>query len=110
MHRALNRGKKNTISAGASAPEVLVEEVIAACRERFEVRIEEVTVTSEHFDRGWFSSEGRHRIELNDGDVRSVLDVLFQDGGYGGIPALIIDTRIDHGLVPVSSMGRAQGS
>ncbi len=35
------------ITAGASAPEVLVEEVIAACRERFEVAIEEVTVTSE---------------------------------------------------------------
>ncbi len=35
------------LTAGASAPEVLVEEVIAACRERFEVTIEEVTVTSE---------------------------------------------------------------
>ncbi len=35
------------ITAGASAPEVLVEEVIAACRERFDVTIEEVTVTSE---------------------------------------------------------------
>ncbi len=35
------------ITAGASAPEVLVEEVIAACREHFDVGIEEVTVTSE---------------------------------------------------------------
>ena len=35
------------ITAGASAPEVLVEEVISACRERFDVSIEEVTVTSE---------------------------------------------------------------
>jgi len=35
------------ITAGASAPEVLVEEVIAACRERFDVRIEEVRVTEE---------------------------------------------------------------
>ena len=35
------------ITAGASAPEVLVEEVIAGCRERFEVTIEEVTVTTE---------------------------------------------------------------
>ncbi len=70
----------------------------------------EFTVTSQGFDRGWFSSEGRHRIELNDGDVRSVLNALFQDSGYSGIPALVIDTRIDHGLVPVSSMGREQGS
>ncbi len=35
------------ITAGASAPEVLVEEVIAACRERFDVSIEEITVTNE---------------------------------------------------------------
>ncbi|MFQ6017670.1 MAG: 4-hydroxy-3-methylbut-2-enyl diphosphate reductase [Kiloniellaceae bacterium] len=35
------------ITAGASAPEVLVEEVIAACQERFDVSIEEITVTAE---------------------------------------------------------------
>ncbi len=36
------------VTAGASAPEILVEEVIAACRERYEVVLEEVTVTSEN--------------------------------------------------------------
>jgi len=36
------------ITAGASAPEVLVEEVIAACRERFTVTIREITVTTEN--------------------------------------------------------------
>jgi 4-hydroxy-3-methylbut-2-enyl diphosphate reductase len=36
------------ISAGASAPEVLVQEVIAACRERFAVTIEECAVTDEN--------------------------------------------------------------
>jgi 4-hydroxy-3-methylbut-2-enyl diphosphate reductase len=35
------------ITAGASAPEVLVEEVVAACRERYEVELEEVTVVEE---------------------------------------------------------------
>jgi 4-hydroxy-3-methylbut-2-enyl diphosphate reductase len=35
------------MTAGASAPEILVEEVIAACRERYDVVIENVTVTSE---------------------------------------------------------------
>jgi 4-hydroxy-3-methylbut-2-en-1-yl diphosphate reductase len=35
------------LTAGASAPEILIEEVIAAFRERFEVRVEEVRVTSE---------------------------------------------------------------
>jgi 4-hydroxy-3-methylbut-2-en-1-yl diphosphate reductase len=36
------------ISAGASAPEVLVEEVIAACRELYDVTIREITVTTEN--------------------------------------------------------------
>jgi 4-hydroxy-3-methylbut-2-enyl diphosphate reductase len=35
------------ISAGASAPEVLVEEVIAAIRTRFDVTVETVTHTEE---------------------------------------------------------------
>jgi 4-hydroxy-3-methylbut-2-enyl diphosphate reductase len=30
------------LSAGASAPEVLVEEVIAACRSRYDLTIEEI--------------------------------------------------------------------
>jgi 4-hydroxy-3-methylbut-2-enyl diphosphate reductase len=40
------------ISAGASAPEVLVQEVIDACRQRFAVTVEEVRVTEEdvHFN------------------------------------------------------------
>jgi 4-hydroxy-3-methylbut-2-enyl diphosphate reductase len=36
------------ITAGASAPELLVEELIAACRERYEVTIEEVRTTEEN--------------------------------------------------------------
>jgi 4-hydroxy-3-methylbut-2-enyl diphosphate reductase len=36
------------ITAGASAPEVLVEEVIDACRERYEVSVETLTLTDEN--------------------------------------------------------------
>ncbi len=35
------------ISAGASAPEALVEELIAACRERFAIRVQEIRVVKE---------------------------------------------------------------
>jgi 4-hydroxy-3-methylbut-2-enyl diphosphate reductase len=35
------------ISAGASAPEALVDELIAACRERFEIDLQEVRVVQE---------------------------------------------------------------
>jgi 4-hydroxy-3-methylbut-2-enyl diphosphate reductase len=43
----LNGVERLGITAGASAPEVLVEEVVAACRERYEVELEEVTVIQE---------------------------------------------------------------
>jgi 4-hydroxy-3-methylbut-2-enyl diphosphate reductase len=36
------------LSAGASAPEILVEEVIEACRQRFEVTLEEVRLADEN--------------------------------------------------------------
>jgi 4-hydroxy-3-methylbut-2-enyl diphosphate reductase len=36
------------ITAGASAPELLVEEVVSACRSRYEVALEEVIVTREN--------------------------------------------------------------
>jgi 4-hydroxy-3-methylbut-2-enyl diphosphate reductase len=40
-------GQTVGLSAGASAPEVLMEEVIAAFRERYDVTVEEVSVTRE---------------------------------------------------------------
>ena len=36
------------ITAGASAPEILVEEVIDACRERYNVTVETLTLTNEN--------------------------------------------------------------
>jgi 4-hydroxy-3-methylbut-2-enyl diphosphate reductase len=36
------------LSAGASAPEVLVDEVVAACRQRFDVTIDDVCVVDEN--------------------------------------------------------------
>jgi uncharacterized protein YdgA (DUF945 family) len=71
---------------------------------------EEVVVRSEGFDRGWFSSEGRHRIELRDGALRELLLAYSDAGQDGALPALVIDTRIDHGLIPLSSMAREQGT
>jgi len=36
------------LTAGASAPEDLVQEIIQACRERYDVSLEDMTVTEEH--------------------------------------------------------------
>ena len=67
-------------------------------------------VTSSRFDRGWFSSQGRHRIEIRDAEIRDALATLAGREPDDGNPTLIIDTHIDHGLVPVTSIGRAEGS
>jgi uncharacterized protein YdgA (DUF945 family) len=68
---------------------------------------QDVVVTSQGFERGWFSSEGQHRVEIKDGELR---DVFLAYTGSDDVPALIIDTRMDHGLIPVSSMSRDKGS
>ena len=71
----------------------------------------EVRVTSENFKRGWFSSEGQHRIELNDGELKTVVRSMAGTAGSGSdLPVLVINTKLDHGLIPVSSMSREQGS
>lgn len=64
----------------------------------------DLVVTEERFDRGWFTAEGRHRISLRNGVFGST------PGEAGEAPALIVDTRIDHGLVPWSSLARDEGS
>ena len=69
-----------------------------------------VTISTEKFDRGWFTSVGRHRIELSDRMRYPELANFVDQAGYEGMPALIIDSRIDHGLVPIASMSREEGS
>ena len=71
---------------------------------------EEIAVTSEHFDRGWFSSEGRHRIEIRDPDAQAAIQEIVGGDPADGFPTLIIDTRLDHGLIPVTSITRDRGS
>lgn len=71
----------------------------------------ELSVTSENFSRGWFSSEGQHRVTLQDGDLRTAVQVLTGPIDPGDeMPALVINTKLDHGLIPVSSMSRERGS
>jgi 4-hydroxy-3-methylbut-2-enyl diphosphate reductase len=44
----LDSASRLGITAGASAPELLVEELIAACRERYDVAIREVRTSEEN--------------------------------------------------------------
>jgi uncharacterized protein YdgA (DUF945 family) len=67
---------------------------------------DEIVVTTESFERGWFISAGRHRVALRDGPLRDLLE----SRGAVEIPSLLIETRVDHGLVPLASVGREAGS
>ncbi len=67
-------------------------------------------VTSSGFERGWFSSEGEHRIELSEGGIRDTLTAAAGLPDDTDLPVLIVKTHIDHGLIPVTSMGRDEGS
>lgn len=71
---------------------------------------QKVVVTSQGYDRGWFSSEGQHRVEVRDGELRDALLGLADSNDADELPVLIIDTRLDHGLVPLTSMSREHGS
>ena len=44
----LGDSKRLGITAGASAPEHLVEELVGLCRRRYDITIEEVRTTEEH--------------------------------------------------------------
>jgi len=74
-----------------------------------EAENDDLVVTSLQFDRGWFTSEGRHRVTLKDG---SLFDSLGRVEGYdrGGAASLIIETHLDHGLLPLASLSRKEGS
>lgn len=70
----------------------------------------DIVVTSESFDRGWFTSEGAHRIEIRDPATQDVIRSLIGADAADGLPTMVVDTRLDHGLIPVSSMSREGGS
>lgn len=71
---------------------------------------DDIVVTSQGFDRGWFSSAGRHRIELRDGPLKALVLDLANAEDVAGLPVLVVDTKLDHGLVAVTSMSRERGS
>ncbi|MGB5627398.1 MAG: DUF945 family protein, partial [Woeseiaceae bacterium] len=68
----------------------------------------DLVISSDSFDRGWFSSEGQHRVEIKEGNLQAMLQELGPPGDE--LPVLVINTHLDHGLIPVSSMSRENGS
>ena len=66
-----------------------------------------VTIETERFDRGWFTSEGRHRVVLDGGEFRDAANRYADATGNDRLPSLIIDTRLDHGPLPGGTPGLA---
>ena len=52
-----------------------------------------LVVTSQSFNRGWFSSEGQHRIELRDGSLRAALLELTGNDETGNLPPVRVVIR-----------------
>ncbi|HNP37934.1 MAG TPA: DUF945 family protein [Woeseiaceae bacterium] len=69
---------------------------------------QEFVLTATGYDRHWFTSDGQHRIEFANTPAGAALRA--QLGLAGGSPALIIDTTLDHGPLPLASMHRDKGS
>jgi len=69
-----------------------------------------MNITTEDYHRGWFTSEGRHRVVLQGGQFREASKKYAAATGNPELPSLIVDTRFDHGLVPFTSLSREAGS
>jgi uncharacterized protein YdgA (DUF945 family) len=69
-----------------------------------------LVVTSENFDRGWFSSQGQHRVQIDGDKLKALMGSIDGAPDPGDFPVLVIDTRLDHGLIPLGSMSREKGS
>lgn len=68
-------------------------------------------LTGGSFDRGWFTSEGTRRIEIRHPDLRSIVAAVADVRATADAPpVLVVTTRLDHGLIPVTSMARESGS
>ena len=74
------------------------------------VENDDVVVSAEVFERGWFTTEGQHRIELKDGAAAEQLRGFLGLDPDDPLPIFIVTTRIDHGLIPLGAIGREDGS
>ena len=69
-----------------------------------------MSYTSESFERGWFVSNSVDRMGIADPTVQAQLVEALGLSSPDELPTMVIRTRLDHGLVPVTSLGREGGS
>ena len=59
-----------------------------------------VNIQTESFERGWFTSVGRHRVVLEGGQFAAISDDYRDATGNPELPSLLINTEMDHGPLP----------
>lgn len=82
---------------------MLAERELNAAISQAELESPEISVTTERFEREWFTSAGQHRIELRGGEMYAVATELALEAGQQRAPALIINTQLEHGIWPTGS-------
>ncbi|MEM6513056.1 MAG: DUF945 family protein [Pseudomonadota bacterium] len=70
----------------------------------------EVDVTVESYEKGWFSSTIRYRLGVSDGQLQAALLDLTELLESDALPALVIETKLDHGVLPLSTLKPGLGS
>lgn len=66
----------------------------------FDAENDDVEIAALDFRQGWFSSRATHRLVLHDPMLKTLLGLTSADAA----PALLIDSRLDHGLLPLSTL------
>lgn len=60
-----------------------------------------IAIVTEEYRRRWFSSDSRHRIVVTDPAMTEALRELAGGEAFADEPAIVIDTRIGHGPLPL---------
>lgn len=64
-----------------------------------------IAIVTEEYRRHWFSSDSRHRIVLTDPEIARALGELAGGEPFGDQPAVVVETRIEHGPLPAGDDG-----
>lgn len=75
-----------------------------------EAENQDLMITAEKFDRGWFSSQGRHRIAFRDDAGAIAVKEMLGLRDDEAFPAILVDTTLNHGPIALASAGSPGGS
>ncbi len=70
----------------------------------------EVNVTAESFEKGWFSSTVRYRVQIGEGQLQAALLEATEMLDADSLPQLVVETKLDHGVLPLSTLKPGLGS